>query len=297
MAAHILLLRRSTDSDAHEQHDAYVREFSAHFKQVHCVAPLTDEFVAESTLACIIQETPEQASHWGVVVTSKRAVEAFSHALHRLEHGEALARWWRTVVWFAVGPGTAAALRQALAIEALGAEAGEAVALSRVIIDQWTAIKEAAATTTTTTAATLLFLSGEQRRDTLPRQLNAAQCPFREVSVYRVRECPELAEELSAACAAMRREQHAAHWLAFFSPSGVHFALPHLNGMDLSPTRPPASRQAGSDDEAAAMTWRVAAIGATTAGALEAAGIRVDAVADIPSAQGLREAIQRCLGN
>ncbi|KAI8049895.1 tetrapyrrole biosynthesis, uroporphyrinogen III synthase [Syncephalis plumigaleata] len=285
MTNRILLLRRSTDSSIHEQHDAYVREFSKVFNEVQCIAPLTEEFIAEETLAQIIRESPRHNKYWGVVVTSKRAVEAF-HRVVRLENNcNELLHQWQAISWFAVGPGTAMALEKLLAIKSLGAECGEAVGLSRVIVTEWSSLNEIHPKTgskeTDDASSRLLFLSGEQRRDTLPRRLNEANCPFHEVPVYRVAEDAELAEQLRDVCTSSSTyEQDSINWLAFFSPSGVNIALPYLTQIAL-----PSVESSESTLKNEHGIWKVAAIGATTADALMSAGIRVDAVASIPSAQ------------
>lgn len=110
-------------------------------------------------------------------------------------------------------------------------------------------------------AAPLLFLCGNRRRDTLPDQLVEAGVPFEEQMVYETRtrstlDLPSPAGET---------------WLVFFSPSGLE-----------------AVQQAASVDPSA---YRVAAIGPTTAGALEDAGLVVDAVAAAPAPDELVAAI------
>ncbi|KAI9596247.1 tetrapyrrole biosynthesis, uroporphyrinogen III synthase [Syncephalis fuscata] len=283
MTLRILLLRRSTDDGSCTEKDVYIREFTNHFEQVQCIAPLADQWIAEGELARLVQEVPKTAEHWGVVVTSKRAVKAFAQVLSRLDDSDSLLRWWRTVVWFAVGPSTAATLQTMLGVESLGSPAGEAEGLADVIIDTWST------TTTTTTAKTLLFLSGEQRRNTLPRRLAAAACPFQELAVYAVGEDAQLATQLKLASTAMLQYNTGTNWLAFFSPSGANIALPYLTTIPIYIKKHDEQHLA---EECA--VWRVAAIGQTTAAALSSAGIRVDAVAKSPSAQGLLEAVQQC---
>lgn len=115
-------------------------------------------------------------------------------------------------------------------------------------------------------AAPLLFLCGNRRRDTLPDQLVEAGVSFEEQTVYETRprntlDLPSLSGEM---------------WLAFFSPSGLE-----------------AVQQAASVDPSA---YRIAAIGPTTAGALEDAGLVVDAVAAEPAPDELVAAITTARG-
>jgi len=111
-------------------------------------------------------------------------------------------------------------------------------------------------------AAPLLFLCGNRRRDTLPDRLWAASVPFEEVIVYETHTRQDLTIPPS----------DGAVWLAFFSPSGLE-AVEQAEGIELS-------------------RYRLAAIGPTTGGALEAAGHSVAAVAEEPSPEGLVSAIQ-----
>lgn len=97
-------------------------------------------------------------------------------------------------------------------------------------------------------------------------------------------------------------------WLAFFSPSSAGWVLPHLqlDGLEvLLPQKeyqqPPQQQEQSVANEAserteqqhhtAGRTLRVAAIGETTARYLREKGVRVDAVAEEPTALGLLRAI------
>lgn len=113
--------------------------------------------------------------------------------------------------------------------------------------------------------APLLFLCGNRRRDELPDRLTAGGVPFEELTVYRTEtrstlDVPDVGE---------------GDWLVFFSPSGVE-----------------AVQNASSVDPA---DFRVATMGPTTAGAVEAAGWSVDAVAAEPSPDGVVGAIEEML--
>lgn len=77
--------------------------------------------------------------------------------------------------------------------------------------------------------------------------------------------------------------------MAFFSPSSAKNVLPNLSTLEI----PPSTGSTGKRE------WnvRVAAIGDTTRRyLLEEAGVRVDAVAEEPSAEGLVEAIRKADG-
>ena len=111
--------------------------------------------------------------------------------------------------------------------------------------------------------APLLFLSGNRRREALPEALRAAEVSFDELTVYETHARSDL--HLPA--------PEDARWLVFFSPSGLD-----------------AVRQAG---DVGVGGYRIAAIGPTTAQALEAEGHSVEAVAEEPSPEGLVTALRK----
>lgn len=116
-------------------------------------------------------------------------------------------------------------------------------------------------------SAPLLFLCGNRRRDTLPTRLREGDVPFDELVVYETH--PRDSLDLPSSTGST--------WLAFFSPSGLE-----------------AVRQAEAVDPA---EYRIAAIGPTTAGALEESGLSVEAVAAKPSPEGLVAAITGAEGD
>jgi uroporphyrinogen-III synthase len=105
----------------------------------------------------------------------------------------------------------------------------------------------------------LLFLSGNRRRDVLPDGLFEAGVKYDELEVY----VTETRSDLQL--------PEGATWLAFFSPSGIEA----VQGNGIVPT-----------------DYRLAAIGETTAAALEEAGYPVSALADAPSPDALARAIK-----
>ncbi len=108
----------------------------------------------------------------------------------------------------------------------------------------------------------LLFLCGDRRREDLPEQLHEAGVLFREMEVYQTR---------------LRDDVDLTHhgrpdWLVFFSPSGVE-----------------AVQRSGA---AGPLSARRAALGPTTAAAIDAAGWTVDAVAEAPTPTALCRALR-----
>lgn len=110
-----------------------------------------------------------------------------------------------------------------------------------------------------------LFLSGNLRRPELPALLTEAGLPFSELEVYQT--LPQTGIALD--------KLNTPDWVGFFSPSGVNIVRQTWPG-----------------------GWEAvkkAAIGATTAKAIRAAGWQVDAVAATPEAVALRLAIEHAM--
>lgn len=104
----------------------------------------------------------------------------------------------------------------------------------------------------------VLFLAGNRRRDTLPHRLRSEEVDFDELVVYETR-------------ARRGLTLPSATWLVFFSPSGWD-AIQASDSVD-------------------PRTYRIAAIGPTTASALRDRGLAVEAVAETPSPEGVVAAL------
>ncbi|PRT53338.1 Uroporphyrinogen-III synthase [Wickerhamiella sorbophila] len=109
----------------------------------------------------------------------------------------------------------------------------------------------------------LLFLAGEVHRDILPRELTAAGHQIDKIIVYRT-ECYNYQKELS--------QIKNGDWVVFFSPSHIDQALNELRKRQLD--------------------VKIAAIGPTTHQFLLDNGFEVDAVAESPTAECLRDAMK-----
>ena len=233
-----IVLLRSKD----EGSDPYVSAFKQEGRKAVCEPVLGFAFPNQHTL----RDRFERRDHYtGLIATSPRAATAIDCLF--ADHGR-LARVWRGATAYTVGPKTAERLG-GLGFEPRGADAGNAKRLARRIIDD-------------DSSRPLLFLSGNRRRDVLPRRLTAANVAFEEVVVYETRPRENLALPSSAGST----------WLVFFSPSGLE-AVAHSASLDLG-------------------EYRLAAIGPTTGEALREAGQMVAAVAPKPSPEGLVSAIQ-----
>ena len=129
-----------------------------------------------------------------------------------------------------------------------------------------------------------LLIRGDRSLDIIPEALRRADRAFKEVIVYETSEDPRLASTLGALADDIRGKSV---WFAFFSPSSAEMTLHHLRTTRLS-----SSVNIGTLDEAQGSRPKIAAIGQTTGSYLESEGLRTNAVAKIPNAAGLLQAVQ-----
>lgn len=159
---------------------------------------------------------------------------------------------WHAKHVFAVGPCTAAALEE-IGFEPEGEESGSGGLLAAYISQRVQAEG---------LEEPLLFLCGSRRREELPEHLQKEGIPFEELCVYETLLRTDLGFP----------DRVVPDWVVFFSPSGVE-----------------AARQAQGLDWSAV---RRAALGPTTAAALEEAGWKPQAVAAEPTPEALADALR-----
>ncbi|NXF06883.1 HEM4 synthase, partial [Smithornis capensis] len=126
-------------------------------------------------------------------------------------------------------------------------------------------------------SSALLFPCGALKREVLPTVLREKGIPLESLTVYQTAQHPELQESLSCYFS----QQGIPASVVFFSPSGVKFCLQHIQKL--------------SGDVINHVKF--AAIGPTTAEALEAAGIPVSCTAGTPTPRDLAAGIHRALGS
>lgn len=211
-----------------------------------------------------------------LVVTSHRACDALFEVLKELPPAHASKLVGRRV--FVVGRRTAAAIRVALpslsSSDVLGADAGSAEKLAPIILRDLSLRPEGGAKK----PPLLLFICGDKRLDTLPRQLRAEGVGVTEIVAYST--APTSPTTIEEVCFATGRESANAAAFVFFSPSGIDAAL----SSDL--VRDAVSRGVPC-----------VALGPTTAQALKRLGLAVAAVAASPTPEALADAVQRAIGD
>lgn len=148
-------------------------------------------------------------SYDGLIFTSPRSVEAMASAMSWLPAENMM---WHSKAIFAIGPKTAAELRQ-IGFEPTGEGSGSADMLAEHIA-------------ACEFKRPLLFLCGNRRRDELPDRLREAAIDFEELCVYHShpKESLDLTVNVDPA------------WVVFFSPSGMQ-AVRDEGRLDLDSVR------------------------------------------------------------
>ncbi|KAG5927092.1 hypothetical protein E4U42_002591 [Claviceps africana] len=228
------------------------------------------------------------AKYGGIIFTSQRAVEAFSHVV---QHGKGTDSQWphlQNVPIYSVGPATTRALRvipQQPPLQIFGEATGNGEALANYILEHYKGWFSDRPTLTP-----LLFLVGEQRRDVIPRMLmdvgltTDRRIRVNEVVVYGT----GVMESFSADFEAVLKEtSHAPErWVVVFSPTGCDSMLQGLGLLnpDADSGMICLSRRDGK-------TF-VATIGPTTRAHLVSRfGFEPDVCAETPSPDGILQGI------
>ncbi|KAG2175161.1 hypothetical protein INT44_007649 [Umbelopsis vinacea] len=255
----ILLLKEKAKNHS-DPYETYFTElkFNCMFVPVleHCLTHLED-------LQSMLNNTSEDYA--GMVVTSKRAVDALSQVWPSLDT-TAKQRWIERPV-FTVGPSTGIMVRE-LGLRSVGETSGCAQRLGQEIIQQLQDVRQQK-------PVRLLFLVGDKRRDELPAMMKNASIVMDEILVYET----QLRKDLEDAIQDTITTLSPPNWVVVFSPSGSKALDILYHTLQKKKYSKP----------------RIAAIGQTTSKHLKDRGYEVDAVAEKPDAYYLREAVLRSM--
>ncbi|KAG2197607.1 hypothetical protein INT47_006670 [Mucor saturninus] len=242
-----------------DTHDAYDELFTAHGFSTQFIPVLDHVSTHIDTIKDILTAGPERFS--ALILTSHRSVHAMAEAYDQITFmSEQTKAAWNRLPVYLVGPHTAHVLSNEL--PALFNDPSHWTVAPRALelLPHLMALP--------TAAGELLFLAGDKRRDLIPTELKAARFHVHEIQSYATTRHANLPNRLSQLTSL-------SSWYVYFSPSGLHYVLdcidPHqLNGY-------------------------LAAIGPTTAEAMEQAGLKPDVTSSAPDAQHLLDAIVRSM--
>lgn len=229
--------------------------------------------------------TTGQNAFGGIIFTSQKAVEAFSHAVSAIDAGQLDGLLPDTLPLYVVGTATANAVRAiGLRCAVLGEDTGSGDVLADFILNDYHSYTHEGR------PRPLLFLVGEQRRDIIPRKLQSEELPEQrrikviEKTVYEIAERDAFAGDLDSILDKSRTTQSL--WIVVFSPTGCEAMLRGLGWLDDN----------GRYDERLSLShWqqvRVATIGPTTFDYLkERFGFQAHVCAEKPSPDGVGRGI------
>lgn len=259
----VLLLKEPRESESGP--DPYIKELAEYGHSATLIPVLSFKFVSLNVLSYKLFQ-PEK--HGGLIFTSPRAVEAVKMCLEsssRRSEWDAVKDQWNRKSVYVVGKATAS-LVEALGLTSCGEHSGTADVLSRLIIDR-----------ERPEIQPLLFPCGSLKREVLPTALRQNGIPLETLTVYQTAEHPDLEKNITH----YFTKQGLPASIAFFSPSGVKFCLDTLKAL------------AGTQLD----QIKFAAVGPTTADALEAEGLRVSCTAEKPTPQHLAKGIAQALSS
>jgi len=239
--------------------------------------------------------SPTLFPYGGLIFTSARAVEAFAAALACSDRPSTDLKTW-ILPLYVCGPATADALRINVlpflgSCEVLGEDAGTGEALAPLIIkDYCTRSSVDLDTDTETRRKPLLFLAGEKHRDIIPRMLLAEGLQVDEMVVYSTVERTGFRSELEQRLKETEgmTQTSGTRWIVIFSPAAGEAILRALRWLD---ERTVKVKEIWAGEERKTF---VASIGPTTKEYMRKEfEFDVDVCAERPSAEGVREGIER----
>lgn len=291
----VLLKTKSTPADNYED---YFRSLTTYnYTYTPTFIPVLEHRFRESALHQVRTAITSRAfstsksttaPYGGLIFTSQRAVEAFTHVIEALRADPSLIDlttvFTSHLPFYVVGPATARGLRALnLPCPILGEETGDGHTLAQFILADYPQRYTSGAS-----LPSLLFLVGKTRRDIIPATMASAAVPLRELVVYETGERAPFQADLTRTWRAMEDAGAETLWVVVFSPAGseaVLDTLRKLGGEDGRPTK-------GGPEGKGRMTARFAAIGPTTRDHLrETFEMEPDVCAEVPSPAGVGEAI------
>ncbi|KFO87403.1 Uroporphyrinogen-III synthase, partial [Buceros rhinoceros silvestris] len=258
----VLLLKDPKDKDSGP--DPYVKELGLRGFEATLIPVLSFEFVS---LESLFEKLSHPERYGGLVFTSPRALEAIKICLKENSKNEgwsnSLKQRWNTKPVYVVGKATASLVEE-IGLTPQGEKSGNAEKLAEYICSR-----------EKPNSSALLFPCGALKREVLPTALREKGVALESLTVYQTTPHADLQEALSSYFS----QQGIPASVVFFSPSGVKFCLQHIQKL--------------SGDVINQIKF--AAIGPTTADALEAAGVPVSCTAETPTPQDLAAGIRKTL--
>lgn len=288
--SNVLLLRAASQDSP----DRYEDAFRSRGYHPISVPVLETVIVGREELARRLSSGPEMRSLSGVIITSQRAVEAWSEAAQALATANSNTPLkpeydWRSVPFYAVGEATSVALRNLSEKIPLytprdirgGSETGTAERLAGFILKDRPSDES---------SRKLLYLTGDKNRDTLPRILESAGVALDPLQVYATQGSSMFPRDLSLALECVKEEGSSWGWIVYFAPSVAEFVTPILRNHFILPAVNSSTEYCAQLSEQHHV--KIAAIGPTTESFLQQTlKLSVAVTARNPKADDLADAV------
>ncbi|TKA23128.1 hypothetical protein B0A50_07158 [Salinomyces thailandicus] len=231
----------------------------------------------------------------GAVFTSQRAVDAFGSVVGKLNPSKLETLFDKEMPLYVVGPATARGVKALnLPCPVVGEESGNGEALAQMILEHRKTLSTEVTHLDGRTLP-LLFLVGEQRRDIIPKTLQAEslppaqRTPVMEVVVYETGEMATFEEDFTNLLREAKSAKVEEQWVVVFSPQGCEAMLNALGWLDERTGKYSAGRR---EVVSGGTKTRIATIGPTTSDFLrQTLEYEPDVCAETPSPEGVGEGI------
>lgn len=307
-----LLKTKSSPTDSYEEYFASLSNNGKRYKPLF--VPVLEHMFRDDTLRTLrrsaerfafaggSEATARQKAtnnpakrYGGVVFTSQRAVDAFGTVVAKLDPEKLGMLFDREMPMYVVGSATAKGVRAlGLPCPVVGEETGNGEALAKFILD-WHKTLSRDVTCLNGRKLPLLFLVGEQRRDIIPKTLQAEELsesdriPVQEVVVYETGEMTTFEEDFTELIKEAKAAKVKEQWAVVFSPQGCEAMLLALNWLDEKTGQYSKGRR---EIMSGPMATRIATIGPTTREFLMTQfGFEPDVCAEKPTPEGVGEGI------
>lgn len=255
----ILLKNETTPSDP------YRKEFIENGLEIHFVPLLTHQPINHSQIVQFLTSDIYLNEYKAFIITSQRCIESLDIVLSSIKDTDILNKILNKPA-YTVGPATYTVLSK-LGFQDIrgGIDAGNGSILSDIIISD-DIYKEG--------NKNILFLTGEIRKDIIPKKLLSAGFNLKELIAYRTNVMTDTIERYSYTYNRIinNSDNNAdENWIVFFSPQGTDYITQHLLTNNSQ--------------------FKVASIGPTTETYLIEKGITPDFVAKKPNATSLVQGI------
>lgn len=241
--------------------DPYRRDFGNHSLETFFVPLLIHQPINHGQIVQFLTSQEYLENFQAFIITSQRCIESLDIVLSSIEDKNIL-RYILNKPAYTVGPATYEVLAKLGFKDIRGGEkAGNGSVLSELIITDTLFQSE---------NKKILFLTGEIRKDIIPKKLISAGFDLKELVAYRTEVLEDVVERYSSVYNKLSAND-CENWIVFFSPQGTEYITEHL-----------VSRKP---------KFKIASIGPTTEAYLLEKGIKPDFVAKKPNSASLVQGI------